>query len=206
MNAREDILARIGAALADQPAVPEVPRDYRRAGDAPAGSPVLLEQLVDRLVDYRAEVHRVTAAELPGVLDTVLAGAGRLVVPDGLPEPLATAAAACQATVDTGLTGTELDAFDAVLTTCAAAAAETGTIVLDGTPGQGRRAVTLVPDRHICVVRADQVVHIVPELLARLDPRRPLTFISGPSATSDIELSRVEGVHGPRHLIVILVT
>jgi L-lactate dehydrogenase complex protein LldG len=125
------------------------------------------------------------------------------VVPPGLPESLA--AAAGDATVDDGLDGTELDAFDTVLTTCAAAAAETGTIVLDGSAGQGRRAVTLVPDRHVCVVRAEQVVHNVPELLARLDPRRPLTFISGPSATSDIELQRVEGVHGPRTLIVILV-
>ena len=202
-TARKDILARIGAALGERPRSPDIPRDYRRTGSHPAGAPELLELLTDRLVDYRATVHRTDTAGLPGVLVSTLDGTGRLVVPDGLPGDLATAAR--DATVDAGLTGAELDAFDTVLTGCAAAAAETGTIVLDSSAGQGRRAVSLVPDRHVCVVRSEQVVHTVPELLARLDPRRPLTFISGPSATSDIELKRVEGVHGPRTLIVILV-
>ncbi|MDT5029167.1 MAG: L-lactate dehydrogenase complex protein LldG [Micromonosporaceae bacterium] len=237
-SARDEILARVAAALGDHPTVPEVPREYRSHSDHAAGAPALLELFVERLVDYKATVHRTTPARLPAVLASTLEDSGRLLVPPGLAEHLkatmdartegtvdartegtvdtltervvntltkGVVAALAGATVDDGLGATELDAFDTVLTTCAAAAAETGTIVLDASPGQGRRAVTLVPDRHVCVVRADQVVHNVPELLARLDPRRPLTFISGPSATSDIELERVEGVHGPRTLVVILV-
>jgi L-lactate dehydrogenase complex protein LldG len=172
-----------------------VPREYRRAGPEPGS----LDVFVDRLEDYRADVHRCAAGGVGEVLAGLLVQAGRVVVPAGLPDDWAP-----HATVDDGLSAVELDGFDTVLTTCAAAAAETGTIVLDAGPGQGRRALSLIPDRHICVVRAEQVVPGVPELLARLDPRRPLTFISGPSATSDIELRRVEGVHGPRTLIVVL--
>jgi L-lactate dehydrogenase complex protein LldG len=168
----------------------------------------LLDLLEDRLVDYKAAVHRTTAAGLPATLAEVVAATlppgGRLVVPPGLPP--AWGPAADDVTIDhNGLSAVDLDALDGVLTACAAAAAETGTIVLDGSPDQGRRAITLVPDRHICVVHAHQVVQTVPELIARLDPTRPLTFISGPSATSDIELQRVEGVHGPRTLVVVLV-
>jgi L-lactate dehydrogenase complex protein LldG len=118
--------------------------------------------------------------------------------PGGVPDPGNTDATG-------GFSPAELDGFAAVVTGCAAACAVTGTIALDGAPDQGRRALTLVPDVHVCVVRADQVVQTVPELIGALTPDRPLTFISGPSATSDIELERVEGVHGPRTLIVVLV-
>jgi L-lactate dehydrogenase complex protein LldG len=193
VNARDEVLGRIRTALGSAPAQVEVPRHYRRTRAGGSATDLFHE----RLVDYKATV--VPTTEPSATLESVLERAGRIVVPPGLPWSLP------GAVVDTGLTPTELDAFDTVVTGCAAACAETGTIVLDASPDQGRRAITLVPDRHVCVVRADQVVRTVPELLAGLDPRRPLTFISGPSATSDIELQRVEGVHGPRTLIVILV-
>lgn len=199
--AREDVLARVRGAIQDATA-PAIPRTYRHGGPEPAGSPELLDLLTDRLVDYRASVHRCVAAQLPEAVRAVLADVvptgGKVVVPPGLSDWVD------GVTDHPGLRPADLDGFAAVVTGCAAAVADTGTIVLDGSQYQGRRAITLVPDIHVCVVRADQVVRSVPEVLARLDPRRPLTFISGPSATSDIELKRVEGVHGPRHLHVVL--
>ncbi|MDX6266840.1 MAG: L-lactate dehydrogenase complex protein LldG [Frankiales bacterium] len=186
MTAREDVLARIRAAKPTS--VPAVPRGYRTS------APVDVEMLVERLEDYRAVVHRCAEAELPALLTRLLPG--RTVVPDGFP---------FDGVRDTGLSARELDEIDAVVTTCTVAVAETGTIVLDGSAGQGRRALSLVPDRHVVVVRTDQVVQTVPEALARLDATKPQTWISGPSATSDIELERVEGVHGPRTLEVVLV-
>lgn len=212
-SARDVVLARIRAALGDRsPSAPDVPRDYRLTGDHPAGDPALLDLLKDRLVDYRATVHRTTAADLPSTLSsvwaTLLPDGGRVIIPAGLSDSWTPSNAAADVRFvrdDAVFDAAALDGFDAVLTGCAAAAGETGTIALDASPDQGRRAISLVPDRHVCVVRADQVVQSVPELLARLDPRRPLTLISGPSATSDIELQRVEGVHGPRTLVVVLV-
>src|SRR5262249_31862137 len=130
-------------------------------------------------------------------------GAGGIVAPPGL--ELTGLPAGTEVVADDGLSPAALDAMDGVVTGAAVAIAETGTIVLDGSPDQGRRALSLVPDYHLCVVRAHQVVGLVPEALARLDPGRALTWISGPSATSDIELDRVQGVHGPRTLDVILV-
>ena len=232
-EARAAVLARIRAALGPDPVVPDVPRGYRRAGAVPTGSAELLELLVDRLVDYKATVIPTTAAglaaDLRAALNATMPAGGRLIVPPGLPGdwlpdalaapfealPVSFGAPAIsfeapavsfEAVVDDGSLGpVELDGFAGVVTACAAACAETGTIALDGGTDQGRRAITLVPDRHYCVVRAEQVVRTVPDLLTRLTPTRPLTLISGPSATSDIELNRVEGVHGPRTLVVLLV-
>jgi L-lactate dehydrogenase complex protein LldG len=152
-------------------------------------------------------VRLATAATLASEISSALQrrDARTIVVPPELALPLPDFA---EVTVDDGLTAAELDSFDAVITRATVAIAETGTIVLDGSTDQGRRAITLVPDYHLCIVAADQVVHLVPEAVRRLagSATRPLTWISGPSATSDIELERVEGVHGPRTLEVILVT
>ncbi|HST65711.1 MAG TPA: LUD domain-containing protein [Mycobacteriales bacterium] len=194
--ARDEVLARIRLALGDRPAPVPVPRDYRRVGTLPRAE--LLDLFVDRLVDYKAAVRRCPAPALAETLVAALDGRS-VVVPPGLPWSLP------GAVVDDGLTALALDQLDGVVTACAVAVAETGTIVLDASPDQGRRAITLIPDYHLCVVRAEQVVQTVPEAVGRLDPSRPLTWISGPSATSDIELQRVEGVHGPRNLEVVLV-
>ena len=212
MNPREEVLARIRAAVqpgpdpgpSAQPDLAPVPR-YRERGDL--GGTRLIDLLEERLIDYRAAVRRATTTVLAGAVATALTerGARRVVVPPGLDLPALPAGV--EAVTDDGLTARELDAFDGVVTGAAVAIAETGTIVLDGSPDQGRRAITLVPDYHLCLVHAAQVVELVPEAIARLAPRagQPLTWISGPSATSDIELNRVEGVHGPRTLEVILV-
>ena len=206
-DARTEVLARIRSALGEQPQVPEVTRGYRTSGEHAPGAVELLDLLTDRLVDYKAGVTRCSADELPGAIAEVLsrtAPGGRLVVPPGL--PAAWTAGADVLRDDGGVTTAELDAVAGVVTACAVAVAETGTIVLDAGDDQGRRALSLVPDLHLCVVRADQVVQTVPEAVSRLEATRPLTWISGPSATSDIELDRVEGVHGPRTLEVLLVT
>jgi L-lactate dehydrogenase complex protein LldG len=208
MSARDDVLNRIrGAnAAAGHPDPVAPPRNYRRTGTLAPSSRELLELLVDRLVDYKARVIETPADGVPAAIARSLADAGvtggRVVVPPGLPQGWVPDGVADEP----GFTPYDLDGFAAVVTASAAACAATGTIALDGSPDQGRRAITLVPDVHVCVVRADQVVETVPELVARLEPTRPTTFISGPSATSDIELERVEGVHGPRTLVVVLVT
>jgi L-lactate dehydrogenase complex protein LldG len=194
-DARTEVLARIRAALGDRPEPVVVPRTYHRTG---SGSLVLF---AERVADYRATVHRVSSANLVGLLASVL-GSRRIVAPVDLPWEVP----GVSFLVDSPPLSIEaLDESDGVLTGCAVAIADTGTIVLDAGVGQGRRALTLLPDYHLCVVRAEQVAATVPEALARLDPVRPLTFISGPSATSDIELNRVEGVHGPRTLEVVIV-
>jgi len=206
--AREEILGRIRTALAGAAPAVEVPRDYRTAGNHPPGSTALLDLLTDRLLDYKATVLACAAPEVPAVLAGALADRGlrRIVAPDAAPTAWLAGIDGADVLRDGAaiLPLADLDAADAVVTGCAVAVAETGTIILDAGPDQGRRALTLVPDAHLVVVRADQVVQTVPEALPRLTPHRPLTMISGPSATSDIELNRVEGVHGPRTLIVVL--
>lgn len=197
MSARDDVLSAVRAALAQAPAGrPVVPRGYR---NPPAGEnrTALVDLFAERVAEYRATVTRCAAADVERLLREMLDGMA-VVVPAGLPWPV-------DGVPDTGQTAAELDRLDAVVTTASVAIAVTGTIVLDHGPGQGRRALSLVPDLHVCVVVADQVVGTVPEAVALLDPARPQTWISGPSATSDIELQRVEGVHGPRTLRVLLV-
>ena len=211
MSSRDAVLGRIRAALAaDATPAPPIPRDYIRVGDHPPGSPATLELMIDRLVDYKAQVQEVSPAELADAIDTALAGQRSVVVAPDLNPDLTAAAARSGRTITTDghptvLTPVELDRIDAVLTTATVAIALSGTITLDGGPGQGRRAITLVPDFHLVVLHAHQIVHTVPEAINRLDPTRPLTMIAGPSATSDIELERVEGVHGPRTLSVLIV-
>ncbi|MBW8482427.1 LutC/YkgG family protein [Actinomadura parmotrematis] len=196
MTARDDILARLRPAGGDPAAAyAAIPRPYLRRHHENG----LLDLAAERIADYRAAVHRVTEADLPAALAAAFRP-GAYVVPDGLP-------AAWTAGIDAArLAGPDADLEWAAgtVTGCTAVIAETGTIVLDHGPGQGRRALTLVPDHHLVVVRADQIAADVPDALARIDVTRPLTFVSGPSATSDIELSRVEGVHGPRTLEVFL--
>ncbi|MEW2560366.1 LutC/YkgG family protein [Streptomyces griseorubiginosus] len=208
MSSRERILGRVRRALSDVSGEDApIERTYlREHGDRTVEETV--ELLAENLADYRAIVHRCTTADLPSTLAGMLAarGAKTVLVPPGLDPSWLTEAGADQVPDRAGSFPHELDRIDSVVTACAVAIAETGTIVLDGSPDQGRRRITLVPDHHICVVRVpDQVVSSVPQGLERLDPVRPLTWISGPSATSDIELDRVEGVHGPRTLEVVLV-
>jgi len=193
VSARDEILAKVRAALDGvEPAyaVPPAPRTPDR-GD-------LVALFVERVEDYRAVVTRCSAGDLAAEVTRVLAGAS-VVVPGGLALDLP------GAVVDDGHSAAELDRIDAVVTRARVGIAETGTIVLDHEPDQGRRAISLVPDRHVCIVEAAQVVADVPDAIGLLNPSRPLTWISGPSATSDIELDRVEGVHGPRTLHVVLV-
>ncbi len=214
-SAREEILRRVRRATHDVPKderpedVP-VERGYRKEDDAPRDE--IVERFAERVAEYEATVHRVNESDLPREIAEALERRGirQLVVPADLPEGwvpegLETLRDAAQSP----LSNEELDRSDGVLTGCSLGIAQTGTIVLDAGEGQGRRALTLLPDYHLCVVREDQVVGLVPEAFAKLEETvkgegRAITFISGPSATSDIELNRVEGVHGPRTLEVLI--
>lgn len=213
MNAREEVLARIAAAhrIAPPPTLPyeDISRDYRTTSDSETAQ--LTALLIDRLVDYRALVRESSVDDLAATIDAALTerGTRRVVAPAGL-DPSWTANLAAEvladgAVGDDQLSVSQLDVADGVITGCAVAIAETGTLILDGSAGQGRRILTLIPDYHLCVVLPDQIIADVPQALGRLEAVRPLIMISGPSATSDIELNRVEGVHGPRTLEVIIV-
>ena len=212
-DARSEVLRRVRSALSDIPegeqqAARPVPRDYRTIDPSPADGRIA--RFIERVAEYRATVHRVEAGGLPAAIAAACASRGvrRLAVPDDLPgswAPPGVTLVRDGSSDHPGLNGT-----DGVLTGCALGIAQTGTIVLDCGPIQGRRVLTLLPDYHLCVIREDQVVGMVPEAVAALRatagrPDRPMTWISGPSATSDIELSRVEGVHGPRTLEVLVV-
>ncbi|TDD82283.1 LutC/YkgG family protein [Actinomadura rubrisoli] len=204
MSAREDILGRIERIVPTRAAAEvaasyaAIDRDYLRRHHADG----VLDLFAERVADYRATVLRVPSADLPeAVAERLAARPGVHGIPSGLPAGW-TALAGASVVRDPAVA--DLDGLAGAVTGCAAAIAETGTIVLDHGPGQGPRALSLVPDHHLIVVLADQVAADVPEALERLDPLRPLTFVSGPSATSDIELTRVEGVHGPRTLDVLI--
>jgi len=210
MGAREDVLGRIRAALRDVPGDEqvEIPRNYRRHREQPEGT---VERFCERVADYKATIEQVPADRVAAAVHAALrrVGASRVGVPAGLPTEWASlgdgTVTLIPDTREQPLSVAELDALDAVVTGSVVGIAETGTIVLESGELCGRRALTLVPDVHVCVVRADDVVDDVPAAVARLRPERPLTWISGPSATSDIELDRVEGVHGPRTLHVLVV-
>jgi L-lactate dehydrogenase complex protein LldG len=202
--AREEILGRIRGALADGEAVPDVSRRYRLRGEAPPDE--VAARFVARVEETGAAV--VTSSDPRSAIARVLEehAARRVVIASDLARSLRPTDV--ELVEDRGLPAAELDALDGAVTTCAVACADTGTVALDGGPGQGRRVITLVPDLHVCVVRRDQLVETVPELFERLAPSaregRPIVLVTGPSATSDIGFERVEGVHGPRRLVVVL--
>ena len=206
-SAKDFMLARIRAATANAPEPPPVPYDFRERDERDRAA--ILEDFIERLVDYKAIVTRMDDASLPQAVADACQQQGiiQLVVPADLPSRWIPSGVKVLRD-DPPLTIAQLDESSGVLTGCAIAIAQTGTIILDGGATQGRRALSLIPDRHLCVVHAEQVVGLVPEAIAGLARRatHPITLISGPSATSDIELSRVEGVHGPRTLYVFVVS
>lgn len=200
MDARSEILARIVAC-----AVPPTVGARAPVPEAEPNREEIVERFAEYAAEYRAHVVRVSPADIANAVAAVLRG--RAVVPSGLPREWLPEG--FEFVVDKEFDHQTLDGFEAVVTACAVAIAETGTIVLDAGSDQGRRAISLIPDQHVCIVREDKIVASVPEAVARLATDaaegRPMTWISGPSATSDIELSRVEGVHGPRRLDIVIV-
>ncbi len=203
--ARAEILRRVAAAIDGTSGKSFIERDYLRT--SPHGTDIIA-LFAERVADYKARVTQVRMTDLAVAIDQSLRrrDANRVAIPPGLPPAWLAKSAAEWIRDEPPLSHTALDELDGVITGCAVGIAETGTIVLDAGPGQGRRVLSLLPDYHLCVVMSEKIVGSVPEAIERLDPRRPQTWISGPSATSDIELDRVEGVHGPRNLEVLVVT
>ncbi len=202
-DGRAVMLQRIRTALAASPAEPvTVPRDYDREPLSGCGD---VDRFAETVADYRARVLRITPDAIAETVTALVAAGGDVAVPGDLPAGWVTGVTAIRDDGRNPLPNSRLETVAAVVTGCAVGIAATGTIALDAGATQGRRALTLVPDHHICIVFAEQIVDTVPQGFAALDPLRPLTFISGPSATSDIELERVEGVHGPRTLDVLIV-
>ncbi|HZQ43411.1 MAG TPA: lactate utilization protein C [Acidobacteriaceae bacterium] len=210
-DARSEILSAIRSANRDATDLTraeldyaEIPRTYTQ--HAEISREQTIDLLTERLIDYNADVVPCTADQLPSAIRDALQqhNAVRVLIPEDLPRNLLPDGLAT--TPDTNLTPAELDGFDAAVTLCTLAIAETGTLVLQGLAGQGRRAATLVPDVHVCVLRVEDIVNTVPEAFERLasTATRPLTFVSGPSATADIEMTRIKGVHGPRQLHILL--
>lgn len=206
-TAKEEILNHIAAAQkqAGLPDHVDIPREYQKEGTL--NEDELREMLVGRLEDYKADVHITDESGLNSTLVDILKerGCSNVVYAPGMDAGLLDGFEGTITPDDNAKDPRELDAVDAVVTESHVTSAQTGTIVLESNETCGRRALTLVPDRHVCIVRKDQIVYGVPEMVSRINPERPATWISGPSATSDIELSRVEGVHGPRDLIVVIV-
>lgn len=214
--AKGEILRRIRAATGQTPTAATVetewtalPRGYRQT--AALGHDAMLDLFEDRLRDYDARVVRIAPADVASAVSTMLAERGlkRMLAPAGIPAEWLPSELkfSFESVTDDGMSPAELDKFDGVITGSTVAIAETGTIVLQAVPGQGRRALTLVPDYHLCLLRAEDIVETVPEAMARLQATAGLatTFFSGPSATADIEMTRIKGVHGPRFLDVLLV-
>jgi L-lactate dehydrogenase complex protein LldG len=195
-SAKQDILARVRRSLGPAPVAPEIPRAYRAAGSLPREG--VVDRFCETVAEYRATVHR--SADAGATVRSILGSGKRVGVPAGFTD------LGLDVIEDRDLTIAELDALDAIVTGSALAIADTGTIVLVSGPSCGRRALTLVPDHHVCIVRAEDIVPSVPDAIAALDFAAPITLVSGPSATSDIELDRVEGVHGPRTLDVVVVS
>jgi len=216
-DAKTEMLATIQKALAEVPTSEkpedvELKRTYRQKGKLSQKETVDL--FAERAGEYKATVQRVNQKDITRVIadSCKRENVNQLVVPEGFnKENLPKNLEFLFDESDSKLTHQQLDESDGVITTCAFAVAQTGTIILDAGEGQGRRALTLVPDYHLCIVGEDQIVELVPEGFLKVGSSvkkkgSPITFISGPSATSDIELSRVEGVHGPRRLEIIIIS